>query len=279
MQEQIEFCFGTLALGANYRNLASELAKDLEKYSPSTSLVILTDKPEHFRKFINVIAFKHRQESVGCYHDKRHVIAKGLTLFNSCIFIDADMRILASIPNDLQWKPGITAKIAWHNIVKHNKNQVEIKILHNIAQKLNLKLEDITFVHECLFAVTKDSGREIDFLKTWQKVANYCELNKMYRGEGHAIGLAAAQAGMKIRIDSMSQINFFKDKLELPKVKSGNAENNQINAYLEKQQSLEYPQKSFLTRLINKLDKSIMYLYRSSRLKFLTMKDIKFYYM
>ena len=171
MQHTAEFCFCTLALGENYCNLALELAKDLEEYSPNTYLLILTDKPQHFYKQTNALAFKHQQQSIGCYHDKRFAIAKALSLFNSCIFVDADMRILAAIPNDLHWLPGITAKIVWHNIVKHNKNQVEIEILKKIAQKYNLNLEDISFVHECLFAVTRDEGREIDFLETWERIA------------------------------------------------------------------------------------------------------------
>ncbi len=128
MQHTAGFCFCTLALGENYCNLALELAKDLEEYSPNTYFIILTDKPQHFHKQTNILAFKHQQQSIGCYHDKRFAIAKALSLFNSCIFIDADMRILAAVPNDLRWQPGITAKIVWHNIVKHNKNQVEIDI-------------------------------------------------------------------------------------------------------------------------------------------------------
>jgi hypothetical protein len=170
IMKSIKFCFCTLALGINYRNLALELAQDLKKYSPNILLVILTDKPQHFSNFPNVLAFKHRQKSVGCYHDKLFVIEKALSQFHSCIFIDADMRILASVPEDLEWQPGITAKIAWHNIVKHNKNKIEINILGKIAQKLNLNLEDITFVHECLFVVTRDEGRELEFLKNWEKL-------------------------------------------------------------------------------------------------------------
>ena len=128
MQHTAGFCFCTLALGENYCNLALELAKDLEEYSPNTYFIILTDKPQYFYKQTNVLAFKHQQKSIGFYHDKRFAIAKALSLFNSCIFIDADMRILAAVPNDLRCQPGVTAKIVWHNIVKHNKNQVEIEI-------------------------------------------------------------------------------------------------------------------------------------------------------
>ena len=239
----------------------------------------MTDQPHKFSQVENVLAFRHRQQSIGCYHDKRFAIAKALSLFNSCIFIDADMRIIASIPDDLAWQPGITARIAWHNILKHNKNKSEINILNKIALKLNLNLADITFVHECLFVVTKDKGRELEFIKNWERIAAYCELNKFYRGEGHSIGLAAAQAGMEIRTDSMPQIQFFKDKLELKKIKSGKVEKSEVDIYFDKQKELEYPNKSILFRFTNKIGGIIMYLYRSLRLRFFTMIDIKFYYL
>ena len=75
--------------------------------------MVLTDKPQAFADHANILAFKHRQQSVGCYHDKRFVIAKGLSLFDSCIFIDADMRILAPIEQAFDWPPGITAHTVW----------------------------------------------------------------------------------------------------------------------------------------------------------------------
>ena len=71
-----DFCFATLALGKKYRVLALLLAEDLEKYSPNTSFVILTDNPREFSGRSNVLAFKHRQQGVKCWHDKRFVLAK-----------------------------------------------------------------------------------------------------------------------------------------------------------------------------------------------------------
>jgi hypothetical protein len=49
-----DFCFATLALGKKYRYLALLLAEDLEKYSPNTSFVILTDNPREFSVRSNV---------------------------------------------------------------------------------------------------------------------------------------------------------------------------------------------------------------------------------
>ncbi|WP_199306786.1 hypothetical protein [Anabaena sphaerica] len=278
MQNPSKFCFSTLALGKNYRALALELAKDLAQFAPNIPFVILTDNPQDFQEMSNVLAFPHQQQSIGCYHDKLFVIEKGLSLFNSCIFMDADMRILAPITDALNWQPGITAKIAWHNIVKHNKNPREIEIFQKVAQKFNLQLEDITFVHECLFVVTRDEGREIDFIETWKRMAAYCELNKYYRGEGHSIGLAAAKSGLKIRTDSMEYISFFKDKLEWQKIKNGETDIQEKSVYIQRQKELEYPQISLFERVIKKLFKIIMYLYRSIKLKIYSLTDIRFFY-
>ena len=273
-----KICFGTLALGENYRALAKVLAKDIEKYAPKIPFVVLTDKPQQFANHANVLAFKHRQQSVGCYHDKRFVIAKGLSLFDSCIFIDADMRILAPIEQELEWQPGITAHTVWTNILKHNKNEFEIKLLSRMAEKLNLNLEEISFVHECLFVVTKDSGKEQEFLKQWDRIAPYFELNGFYRGEGHTIGLAAAKADFEIRRDRIENIIFFKDKIEHNKIKKGQAKKEDKLDYFKIQKKLEYPQEAILSKASKKLTKILNYFYLSLQLRLRTLTKYNFYY-
>lgn len=267
-----------MALGKNYCALGLELAKDLEKHSPEVSLVILTDSPKYFQDQSNVLAFKHRQISLGCYHDKRFVIAKALSLFNSCLFIDADMRILAPIPLNIQWQPGITAKIVWEDITKHNKNPFEMRLLGQMAEKLNLKLEEVSFIHECLFVVTRDSGLELDFLKYWDKIAPYFELRGFCRGEGHTIGLAARKVGLPIRRDSMSEILFFKDKLELQAIKRGESNPLDKAEYFDKQRTLEYPDSSIFAKSLNKVKKVYYNLYRLLNLVITATMDFNFYY-
>ncbi|HHP7232206.1 MAG TPA: hypothetical protein ACFCUY_15265 [Xenococcaceae cyanobacterium] len=274
-----KICFGTLALGANYRALAKVLAKDLEKYAPEIPFVVLTDKPQQFDNYTNILAFKHCQRSIGCYHDKRFVIAKGLSLFNSCIFIDADMRILAPIESTLEWQPGITAHTVWTNILKHNKKEFEIKLLSRMAEKLNLNLAEINFVHECLFVITKDSGKEQEFLHQWHKIAPYFEINGFCRGEGHTIGLAAAKAGLDIKRDSMDSISFFKDKLAINKLKKDNFASNQILELLEIQKKYEYPQRKIINKIINKINKIFIYTRCLLYWKIVTISNFKFYYL
>ena len=271
------YCFCTLALGQNYRNLALTLAQDLAQYAPSIQIVILTDRPQAFQHCPNVLAFEHQQQTLGCYHDKQFVLKRSLSLFEACIFVDADMRILAAIPAGLVWQPGITAKIVWANIVKHNKNEFEIGLLRKVAQKLGLKLEDISFVHECLFVVARDQGKELEFLDQWAKISAYLEMWGHCRGEGSTIGLAAAKVGLSIRRDELESICFFKDKLA-PSTQMSLSAQNQRAQLLEQQKALEYPDRSIFIRVIGKLRMIIHYQRRLMGLRLRALKNIEFYY-
>ncbi|MBD2451050.1 hypothetical protein H6G76_28760 [Nostoc sp. FACHB-152] len=285
------FCFCTLAFGKNYRNLALLLAKDLEKYSSETTFIVLTDEPRDFSKQPNVLAFKHQQQSVKLYHDKRFAIAKGLSLFDSCIFLDADMRILAPVTHDMEWitTPGINARGCEMMSNKYakvfsggsdSKLLKEFKVTKNLAKKLNLELDssNVNFVYEYLFAVTKDEGKEIEFLKQWDTIAAYYELNGVYEGEGNAIGIAAAQAGLPVRWCAMDGINFFKDRTELIRVKKGQSNMQDMKIYFEQQRKLEYPQHSLMKKLIIKIRKQILYFFYLLRLRIVTLKNFEFYY-
>ncbi|MGV0027485.1 hypothetical protein [Phormidesmis priestleyi] len=89
-----DFCFCTLALGKKYRILAKQLAENLSTYSPETSLVVLSDRPQDFQNCQNVLAFKHHQQGVlYCFNDKRFVLAKALEYFEAAVHIDADTQI------------------------------------------------------------------------------------------------------------------------------------------------------------------------------------------
>lgn len=290
-QAEPKFCFCTLALGTKYRGLALLLAKDIEKYSPHTSFIVLTDHPHDFSEQSNVLAFKHRQQGVKSYHDKRFVIEKSLSLFNSCIFIDADMRILAPIPQELTWLqlPGITARACEDMPKKYAKVLAgtanakvckEFQLTHKAAKKLNLQLEseEVKFVYEYLFAVTKDSGREIEFLRQWGKIALYYELNGVYDAEGNAIGLAAAKAGLPVRWSAMEGITFFKDRTEFIKIQKGQSKMEEMSVYFEQQQMLEHPNRSFFERVVEKIVQNINFSYKVLNLRIQTLKNFDFYY-
>ncbi|MEH2063196.1 MAG: hypothetical protein V7K50_13190 [Nostoc sp.] len=291
-QEEKEFCFCTLALGKRYRSHALLLAQDIEKHSPGTKLVILTDKPQEFSKFSHILAFSHQQQSIGCYHDKRFVIAQALLLFNTCIFVDVDIRILDKVASNLKYLPGVTAR-SCTSIVKHNQAYIgsvndlhkpkrirDLEIVNKLAQKLDLNLEDnsIQFVMEMLFVVTRQDEREIEFLKHWKTIALYCELNGFYGAEGYAIGLAAAKAGLPVRWDAMDGIVYFKDWVERQKIKKGQANPDETLIYFQQHEAIEYRKNSIFQKLVRKLDKFIGYYYRSLCLRLTALSNFNFYY-
>lgn len=112
IQTHSEFCFCSLAIGQQYRALALLLAQDIEKHSPGTKFIILTDRPQDFSHQSNVISYKHQQQGIKCYHDKRFAISKGLSHCDSCIYIDADMRIISPMA-PIEWidEAGIAARM------------------------------------------------------------------------------------------------------------------------------------------------------------------------
>ncbi|MEH2121177.1 hypothetical protein [Nostoc sp.] len=279
---QQQFCFCTLALGKVYRGLASLLAKDLELYSPNTAFIVLTDNPQEFSKYPQVLAFQHQQQGVKCYHDKRFAIAKALSLFNSCIFIDSDMRILAPVPEYIEWllEPGISARACMDMPKKFAKALTktdkyfsrEIEVIKKAAQFLNLdpECENVTFVHEYLFSVTKSTGKEIEFLETWEILAKYFELNGVYEGEGNAIGLAAYKAGLPVRWSEMSGISFFNNKTELIKIQKGQSNMDEMLTYFQDHGKLAHPKRSILEKIVFKLSKAIMHIYRAIKYRVVT---------
>jgi hypothetical protein len=274
-----EICFGTLALGANYRKLACQLAKDIQKYSPNIPLVVLTDKPQSFKDLSNVLAYKHHQQSIGCYHDKRCVLTKALEMFTTCIFIDADMRIYGPLPDNLTWPPGISAHTIWHNITKHNKNETQIALLRRMADKLTLDLTDVSFVHECLFVVSKDGGKEQEFLKIWAEISPFFELNGYYAGEGSTIGLAAKKANLETRQDDrLREFPLFKDKFVLSALSRGIDVPEILVKFLEEQKKIEYKKRKLWEAFIQKPRKFIQRNSIRLRLIIKTLRDYNFYY-
>ncbi|MCA1993814.1 MAG: hypothetical protein LDL41_17475 [Coleofasciculus sp. S288] len=198
-QQEKDFCFCTLALRPKYRALAKRVAQDLETNSPGTLLVVGTDDPKDFEGCSNVSTFSLYQRGIlHCYHDKRFVIEKALTQARAAIIIDADTRIVEKIPNDMTWKPGLTA--CSENLIEHVKRYTpeRLKALETVAEKLNISLEGVPWVGESLFIVARDGGKEIEFLNLWGKIGNYLELKGIHAGSGNAIGLAAAKVGWTV---------------------------------------------------------------------------------
>ncbi|MGH1396062.1 MAG: hypothetical protein ACRAVC_18840 [Trichormus sp.] len=248
ISQKKDFCFCTLALGNKYRSLAKELANGLKTYFPKTTLLVYTDAPQDFREQDNILAFKHHQKGIRyCYNDKRFVIGEALSRYNSAIFVDADTKIVASIPEDIEWLPGITSGNFLH-IFEHSRNKrvsKRLEIIRKLGVKLGIPLENTNYVHEDLFIITRDGGKEQEFIKQWGIIANYFELNHIHTGEGNCIGLAATKVGWTVQSHNLEPLKkavkhtfasrqpdskTFWDKLKDPKAVSYKIK-NQIGYY------------------------------------------------
>ncbi|MGB3491141.1 MAG: hypothetical protein WBA57_00325 [Elainellaceae cyanobacterium] len=269
------FCFGTLAVGDRYRAHAQLLAQDIQRYAPQTSFVVLTDQTAEFAAHNHVVAVPHTLQSVKGFHDKRFVIEKALEHVDVCMYLDSDVRILGPVPTQTQWLPGITARTGC-NILKHNEAKQKRKALpkiQHVAQTLAIDLTQTFWFHEFMFTVKKQAGVEREFLKVWQTMSYFFEMNELHDGEGNVMGLAAQKAGLTLQLDAADRFPFFKDNIEKVRVKNGQSSLDDKKSYFETHLKIEYPHRPIWHKSIKKLTRKMGVLYRSLRLKSLAKQD------
>jgi hypothetical protein len=210
LESHRNFCFCTLALRSQYRQLAQQLAADLAQYAPGITLVVGTDRPEDFANCANVWAFRLKSQGVlHCFHDKRFVLAQARSRFAVVVQLDADTQMTGQLPAIDGLTPGLAA-VHQENLLEHTHryNPERLPHLHKLADKLGLDLAQVTYVGEALFALIADAASAQTFVQEWDGIARYLELHGIHAGEGSAIGLAAAKAGLAItQPDWLAQIN------------------------------------------------------------------------
>ena len=191
-----DFCFCTLAFSSYYRQMAKDLAEDLEKYAPGIKLVVGTDNPQDFENCKNVISYHQKQQGIlHCYHDKRIPIAQGLSQFKVAILIDSDCRITKLLPREIVEFTGIQG--VYKNLVEHTKKYrpERLETLEKVAKKLNIDINKVSYFGEALLMVSRDGKKSQEFFDAWGKIGRYLELSGIHSGSGIAIGLAAYQVG------------------------------------------------------------------------------------
>lgn len=281
---QSSFCFCTLALGYSYCNFALDLAKDLEKYAPHQKLIILTNNPKHFEEQNNVLVFEHIPNTVYNVWDKTYVIEKSLSLYDNCIYFDADVRILDYVPSDINFLPGITAyscfsiKKKYDTVLKSPKSKTKNwQLLVNTANKLNVNLDDVKFVWEYMWMFKKDEKTQ-EFIDLWRKIGRYYEQRNRYSGEGEAMGLVAAKLGIPINYDYEKSISFFKYRDMNYKISQGLVEKDTMQEYIERYKEIKFPQKSFLKKIKDRISNYFRINKRIILLKISNLEDFDFYY-
>ena len=279
MNTSQEFCFCTLAVGDRYRAHAQMLAEDIQTHMPSTTLCVLTDRPEQFARFPHVMAFKHDLQSVKGYHDKRFVLKKALSLFESCMFLDSDVRVLGSAVEELRWSPGITARAgsSLATRIQVITNQKELNVITEAAQKLNVDIQQAQWLHEFMFVMKRQDGLEEDFFELWQTISYFFELQGIYDGEGSVMGLAAARIGMTFDFFREDKFPFFKDNIERVRVKNGQSSLLDKQIYFDIHKQIESPKSFIWDKVRNKLIKKIVFYYRLFRLRIFAKQDPKFH--
>ncbi|MDC0834091.1 hypothetical protein CKA32_002382 [Geitlerinema sp. FC II] len=209
MSTEKDYCFCSIAISQRYRDFAKNLAAQLREKSPGTSFVVFSDRPEDFQNCENVIAFKHAQQGIQrCSNDRRFLIEKALSMFRVAIHIDADTELVGDLP-EIEWKPGITARS--ENLLQHvgKYRPQNLPDLKRVAEKLDIPeaaFDRATWIGEALYIVARDEGREIEFVRAWDKIARYMELKGMYSGDGNLMGLAAAKVGWTARLDGFKDL-------------------------------------------------------------------------
>ena len=128
-------CFCTTAFGKKYVSLAKLLADDLYKFAPEHDFIILTAEPEEFKEWSNVKAIKHWCRGVLPYNERRFPIQYALSISNSVMYLDADVRICSPVPTELNFHPGLTAR-SCGSMEKHLKTQFDKpKLSTSLAKK------------------------------------------------------------------------------------------------------------------------------------------------
>ena len=264
-----QYCFCTLAVGKRYRIHAKMLAADIREHAPGIPFIILTDRPQEFESVPNVLAYLHRLQSVKGYHDKRVVLEKAITRFDSCVFVDADIRILETVPKTLPFSAGIVARYGC-SIIKHNsadKVRAGFELIKAGATALNLNLENVYWFHEFMFLFSKQQGKEKAFFDCWRSLSYEFEMNGIYAGEGNVMGLAAAATGLNINFHRSDFFPCFKDSIQKENVRTGKADPKAMADEFKIHRSIEYPERSLVQKVAEKLQVKSGFYHRLAKLK------------
>ncbi len=264
----MKYCFCTLALGKKYAYLAKQMAGDLARFAPETKLVVLTDYPEVLESDTNIIPIAHKKRSVLGYNDKLCVVHKSLEIAESCILLDADMRILAPVHlDDSIFTPGIKAyRIRRWGYSDHQAHSGEAdswkkedhRTMRLLGKEYNLQQADteIPFIVEFLVAFTR-SDKLQDFLRAWNDIAVFCEKNGVFIHEGFSIGLAAHLTGYPFCETHFQGFKFFEPWISYQELVDGRLTQEEYDAIYPSIHQYKYKefQVSKFVSVINKVER------------------------
>ena len=273
------FCFCTLAFGKKYNFMAQLLAQDLYQFAPNYPFIIYTDRPHIFEKNLNVIAFKHSCRGVLPYNERRFAIWKALSISSSVIYLDADVRICAPVPQNLNFLPGLTARscgsLQKHMKEQFNRNpgssQIQHKkyVIEKMARRVGIDFEspELKFINEFLFVVTAHKGRELEFLKIWGDLAIYADTLGMHKHPTYAMALAAAKSNFPIYHSEINGLDFFDDRIERVRISKGQSTPESKAQYFYQQSSIEQVKQNLWQRFSRQATTKFSFLYNCARVQ------------
>lgn len=274
-------CFTTLALGKRHVFHAQQLAKDLEHHLPQCSFLVLTSRPNAFEAHPNVTAFYHRQESVfRCFHDKRFLIEHALSKAETCIVIDANIRILSSVDQrfDRDLFPGIngahlyTIQSKWDSDEANQEFETsraqrvlnrEKQIVSKVLSELDLCPSEVKFPQEYLYAIKSNHNQSQirTWIEAWASLAHYFDFHRLPWSEGFGIGIAAAIADIPIEcVRILPDSSYYKERTHIFNLKTFR------NPVTPEQERCHEQQKSIDRKLSSRLPRCQKYLTRLKRL-------------
>jgi hypothetical protein len=272
-------CFCTSAFGEKYNLMAKLLARDLEQFASGYTFIIYTDRPHLFKDNLNVIAVKHVCRGVLPYHERRFAIRHALSISSSVMYLDADVRICATVPETLDFLPGLTAR-SCGSMQKHfkkridrNPNSSELQHIKYVIEKMahrigvNIDSPDLKFINEFLFVVSTDEGRELEFLDIWGELAIYANTLGMYKHPTYAIALAAIKSNFPIYHSEMNGLDFFDDRIEKVRISKGQSTPEAKAHYFNQQNSIERVDRNLFQRFSRLVSTKSTFLYNCIRVQ------------
>ncbi len=199
--------------------------------------MVLSDQPTAFADCNNVIAAPHQQQSpFRCFHDKRFLFKTAFTHADTCVVIDANIRLLAPLrPKDTDLlDPGINAahlytiQSKWQSD-EQNEEAVspalrrEQEIVNRVLDSVGLEAGTVRFPQEYLYAVKRSSNaiKIQSWLEAWGHLAHYFDYHRLPWSEGFGIGIAAAVAGLPIEcVRVIPDAGYYKERTHLFNLKS-----------------------------------------------------------
>jgi hypothetical protein len=272
-------CFCTAAFGEKYNQMAKLLAQDLEQFAPGCCFVIYTDRPQLFKNYPNVHAVKHSCRGVLSYQERRFAIWHALSISSTVMYLDADVRICAPVPTNLEFHPGLTAR-SCGNLQKHlqaqfkrnpESSQLQHKqyVIEKMAHQAGIDIDspELKFINEFLFVIKADEGRELEFLKLWGNLAIYADTLGMHKHPTYAMAMAAMKSQFSIHHSEMKGLDFFDDRIERVRISKGQSTLEAKEQYFHQQSKIEQGNLTLIQRLAGVIARRSLLLSQRTRVQ------------